>query len=1634
VKRQKRTSHALLLLFGGIALFLTTATLPRQAHAVVTIECEVLIESGQVLELGADPVAVVGINVEEDGEPTEAVPPVAPVPPPSPGPPQIVYLDPNSGPAAGGTDVTIYGFNFAEGSQVTFDDTWITGATVTLAEGEGELDEIQITTPPALTIATLPDGFGAVDVTVINWGGDNAGSDTVADGFTYLLPSPYPGLEGSSTLKWVEVIVSTDALDDFSSTATGADLIEDFRDYLDKLFTGVTIWTDGLSTLEDEQGAFFFNDPVDPSSDDRPLRPLQDLQVPGQSGYGVIDDSENAIAEVYENPLIGSRGRVVSFARNRALGNELRAALIYSELPAPYDPPVTTEDTVGSFRNPDPDNPIMLDQIMYRFICKWPEHDTNPDDGDAQYNEFVYLLDQFEVAGLPLIPIFFGVPGLGWPVRPFIGAPGFVGDIPAHESNQYIGPSGTNEGESPLFDGNDYFITLELGSSWPPNRQRVAHVRVLAGSPQTIFMPAHPPGVHTEPRPDEPFEGCTSDNSLLIGANMLVRVDPVPRRTGVQDYSPPNVFTRIRPDASGTAFEDARIDECLPTIIAMEDPTAVLAIHAHGGDPSENPIFIDQITVTLTDIGGGAQFGRKAADTFPGDGDFDPWFGLDSFVRGCPFPVRGVTVYRDADNNGDFDPNSDLLYYAMWTLYAYNITDPLRAPWFSLESGYEPYVYVQDPGRGGPRRGRDDPEWTIVLDLTARQLARPPGGEWEPLTDNNVADFALESPVDPDDTPDFFVVIRLDSGYDDSGIGVGDGTGIRYGADFRAYIKPEVLTDSADPLNAYAQSVAQQAANAGIISEREVPHYRFPGGIVFSHNPKPFFATTMPETDSPPYTGVLDTHDLVMNMRQNNVFGMGYWEVVPFFLEEDLLLNSGPRSPFYYAQNMLPHTFPGPWAFPPVSDTNYYIPDAQAAALTLYEERNFFEGKAGHRVFAQRIDNLSAPTGVLGLNVVNTPDTRTASLNNLRVARIDCYIVSEDLPHGLTGFEPSDLLPISDDGLGDTGISLWLDNTDDGGSSGWFDSTDDTQVPLITLRVGDTPVPIDLDGITQDRGPDMWGYPVSLEPVNSFVVPPNDTGANQGDDLYVVMQTSDTISYHDRIEVVIPYGGVVFHPVGRSSGSATERHDREFYHDAEWYSTDLPRLAWYSWPLPIEDGDSSYLTADASRAFATSALIANVPTELNPLVVPNIDTNADGVADARAIGPEQEIPVFGLDIATLNEDTEVYLEYLVVEFYNQGGDADFAPLTDLLPFTTDSATGGIALYRDADGVTGNRNGEFDPDVDIPVQFDDPPDLVGVSGEPPIQVRMVFSSPGTDDWAGTDVPINAPSNVALADQENLRQLVPSTFGRDEDGDFISGDPDAGNDFFVMIRTSDKIGRGDDFSVGIVSWGPDTPTGVDPDTFTAPPAPWQPSDEYEIFDENPWSSRGIGFIELLPPRELYDDPDTPAQEFYPEFDFFRTRSTVQAESAVLSATTGVEPSEPGPGPTPGPGDQTPESPFRGGGGGGGCFIATAAFGSPYEDHVATLVAFRDRYLLTNACGTWLVRQYYRMSPPLAESIAAHDGVRTIVRQTIRPIAFMSRLCLATSPACIVAATTALVLVALALIRTRRRRLAPVKVRRG
>ena len=70
----------------------------------------------------------------------------------------------------------------------------------------------------------------------------------------------------------------------------------------------------------------------------------------------------------------------------------------------------------------------------------------------------------------------------------------------------------------------------------------------------------------------------------------------------------------------------------------------------------------------------------------------------------------------------------------------------------------------------------------------------------------------------------------------------------------------------------------------------------------------------------------------------------------------------------------------------------------------------------------------------------------------------------------------------------------------------------------------------------------------------------------------------------------------------------------------------------------------------------------------------------------------------------------------------------------------------------------------------------------------------------------------------------------------------------------------------------------------------------------------------------------------------------------------------------------------------GNGDGCFIATAAYGTSTAEEIDTLRAFRDEVLLESTVGSQLVEWYYQTSPPVADFISEHDGLRTLVRELL------------------------------------------------
>lgn len=76
----------------------------------------------------------------------------------------------------------------------------------------------------------------------------------------------------------------------------------------------------------------------------------------------------------------------------------------------------------------------------------------------------------------------------------------------------------------------------------------------------------------------------------------------------------------------------------------------------------------------------------------------------------------------------------------------------------------------------------------------------------------------------------------------------------------------------------------------------------------------------------------------------------------------------------------------------------------------------------------------------------------------------------------------------------------------------------------------------------------------------------------------------------------------------------------------------------------------------------------------------------------------------------------------------------------------------------------------------------------------------------------------------------------------------------------------------------------------------------------------------------------------------------------------------------------------------GSGGGCFIATAAYGTPFAKEINVLRKFRDQKLLKTKIGSAFVKFYYRHSPPIASFIKDKPVLRAFVRGILKPIVWL------------------------------------------
>lgn len=85
------------------------------------------------------------------------------------------------------------------------------------------------------------------------------------------------------------------------------------------------------------------------------------------------------------------------------------------------------------------------------------------------------------------------------------------------------------------------------------------------------------------------------------------------------------------------------------------------------------------------------------------------------------------------------------------------------------------------------------------------------------------------------------------------------------------------------------------------------------------------------------------------------------------------------------------------------------------------------------------------------------------------------------------------------------------------------------------------------------------------------------------------------------------------------------------------------------------------------------------------------------------------------------------------------------------------------------------------------------------------------------------------------------------------------------------------------------------------------------------------------------------------------------------------------------------------YEGGGHLHGCFIATAAYGSPFAERVEILRRFRDQRLLHTALGATFVDFYYQHSPAIANVISESPTARALTRTFLYPVTVIAGACL-------------------------------------
>ncbi len=175
-------------------------------------------------------------------------------------PPFIVtQLQPNHGPVYGGTEVTVRGFGFDDGTRVYFGNLMVDPA-LTIFEGANRI----------LVLKTPPGVVGSVDIKVLRTDGE---SSLFENGFTYDQLSVDPSSGSSAGGTFVRIQGAETQFTDQDIVTIGEEFLEDQQFVSPTLITGytvahapglVTVEVEGASEIISVPEAFSFYDSADP--------------------------------------------------------------------------------------------------------------------------------------------------------------------------------------------------------------------------------------------------------------------------------------------------------------------------------------------------------------------------------------------------------------------------------------------------------------------------------------------------------------------------------------------------------------------------------------------------------------------------------------------------------------------------------------------------------------------------------------------------------------------------------------------------------------------------------------------------------------------------------------------------------------------------------------------------------------------------------------------------------------------------------------------------------------------------------------------------------------------------------------------------------------------------------------------------------------------------------------------------------------------------------------------------------------------------------------------------------------------------------------------------------------------------